>query len=304
MLSIKPRVAFLIAVLAGTVGIVIGHNSPNPSLAPALTCSVMLIYGLWVWRKSADVRQTEQLADSFYYLGFILTLVALITSLIPGKNSNLLLIFGSGLITTAVGLAGRLLLSQFQDSGAQSVDIAEQQLADKIREVTFSINETNRYLNDVRIKSFQEMTDRLTEGYKMFGSTLSGIQGELNILRDQINLINKSTERHFENLEIYSRAAKESTNSIKIFSAQLQEIGPQLEGLTEVIRLQQTCAKSLSDEVSKQLEDTTSRKEKLEHEVQQAHAAVQQVHKNLIDCSKFIIARLSSEKSNEAQRHS
>lgn len=365
MLSFKPRTIFFVAILGGTLGIIIGYATREILVAPILALFVMALYGVWVTRQSAAGESIEQLADSFYYLGFILTLMALIVALIAGRTTNILSIFGTGLITTAVGLAGKLFFSQFQNVGSHAVDVAEQQLAHNITQLAISVNETNRYLNDVRTKASTEITkvvselaqrwdtcfrsmsqavtvsidelsrktaetlaqneQRLTESYRVLGNTVPGIQNELSAFHDIVKKLNSYTQRHVETINTFASSATDSFKQLeeaagstrvvlthlKELDAELgqfhktyQELQKDLQAVTEVIRLHGTNTRALSNEMSNELREIMTRKNLLEQEVQEAQALIQQVHRNLIDCSNFIITRLSTENSNEPKSSS
>lgn len=83
----------------------------------------MLIYIGYVESKQISVSLTDQFADSLYFLGFLMTIVALIFSLIPYATNidtlsaeTVLSRFGIALLTTAFGLGGRVYYSGFGTS--------------------------------------------------------------------------------------------------------------------------------------------------------------------------------------------
>src|SRR5213080_4301537 len=98
-----PRGVFFVAVVAGSVSIFASGSETQQKLI--LTVAVMFIYALWVWRNTRSGLNTEQYADSLYYLGFILTLVSLSASVLPlllseqekPKVDYILTQFGTGL---------------------------------------------------------------------------------------------------------------------------------------------------------------------------------------------------------------
>ena len=82
----------------------------------------MLAYSSLGFVEDKDETLIEQFADSIYYLGFLLTLVALIVSLVflsEQKDNSLVGVgsrFGVALATTVLGLFLRILLTNFRES--------------------------------------------------------------------------------------------------------------------------------------------------------------------------------------------
>ena len=84
-----------------------------------LVVGLMLVYGVVLWMRSRTQYASEGDGETFYYLGFIYTLATLVATFAPLLNSterletrHVLGLFGLGLITTFVGLAGRVVFAQ------------------------------------------------------------------------------------------------------------------------------------------------------------------------------------------------
>ena|GEM_PF-3312533 len=84
-----------------------------------LVVGLMLVYGVVLWMRSRTTYASEGDGETFYYLGFIYTLATLVATFAPLLNSterpetrHVLGLFGLGLITTFVGLAGRVVFAQ------------------------------------------------------------------------------------------------------------------------------------------------------------------------------------------------
>src|SRR5262245_63219931 len=96
-----------------------------------LVVGLMAVYGLVLWIRSRTEYASETDGETFYYLGFIYTLATLVATFAPLLNSaqrpesrHVLGLFGLGLITTFVGLAGRIVFSQTAPGLAQPEDDA------------------------------------------------------------------------------------------------------------------------------------------------------------------------------------
>ena len=84
----------------------------------ALVVGLMLAYGVLLWIRSRTMYAAESDGETFYYLGFIYTLATLVATFAPLLNAaerpdtrHVLGLFGLGLSTTFVGLAGRIVFA-------------------------------------------------------------------------------------------------------------------------------------------------------------------------------------------------
>src|SRR5258708_3670559 len=114
------RVVFIACFLLGGVGIGAGNVFWGPQAGAGLCALAMSAYLAWILKARAVGEQALDLADSFYYLGFLLTLLSLGLALMWYSGEGELSIgtvvfrFGVGLFSTMYGLAGRIVLVQFK----------------------------------------------------------------------------------------------------------------------------------------------------------------------------------------------
>lgn len=115
-LSVKH--AFILAVTIGSLGIFFGVFFHSALLSVVFPLLVMAGYIILVDRSAPDLPKST-IGDSYYYLGFIFTLISLAASLISlsssdGINMNSIIgSFGAALSTTIVGLVARLFITAF-----------------------------------------------------------------------------------------------------------------------------------------------------------------------------------------------
>ncbi|MCK5354114.1 MAG: hypothetical protein KAJ63_03275 [Methyloprofundus sp.] len=113
------RKMFIVALVGGVLSVCLPQFFDLPLLAVVLPLLCMIIY-TWVgYLHSEDSSFMEQFADSVYYLGFLLTLVALVISLYFYQSDTLeagvlTANFSLALITTIFGLAVRIFINNFQ----------------------------------------------------------------------------------------------------------------------------------------------------------------------------------------------
>ena len=118
-LILEVRKMFVIALTGGVLSVCLPQFFNMPLLAVLLPLLCMIIYTWAGYIYSDDSPFMEQFADSVYYLGFLLTLVALVVSLYFYQSDTLetgLLTanFSLALITTIFGLAVRIFINNFQ----------------------------------------------------------------------------------------------------------------------------------------------------------------------------------------------
>src|SRR5687768_2770613 len=107
----KKGIPFIASLFAGVICLVVlGGGDKNFHIAVIATVAVMGGYFGWILWSQREARTYERYADSFYYLGFMLTLSALLVALLGGDTraglelAGVLNKFGLGLVTTLVGL--------------------------------------------------------------------------------------------------------------------------------------------------------------------------------------------------------
>jgi hypothetical protein len=90
-----------------------------PTYVAGWATALMLTYGIVAYRTNEVRLRVDRLGDNFYYLGFIYTLASLSEALIELQSQTdverLLGSFGIALITTIVGIAGRVMFAQMRE---------------------------------------------------------------------------------------------------------------------------------------------------------------------------------------------
>lgn len=118
-LILDVRKMFVVALFSGVLSVCVPQYFNMPLFAVILPLLCMILYAGVGYTYSKDTPFLEQFADSVYYLGFLLTLVALVVSLYFYQSDTLeagLLTanFSLALITTIFGLAVRIFINNFQ----------------------------------------------------------------------------------------------------------------------------------------------------------------------------------------------
>jgi len=134
----------------------------------AVVVALMLVYGVVIWARSQTEYASETDGETFYYLGFIYTLATLVATFAPLLNSSerpesrhVLGLFGLGLITTFVGLAGRIVFAQTAAGEVASPESDARRLGDAYADAARAIERST-----VRIVHAQQRAEgHLTESY-------------------------------------------------------------------------------------------------------------------------------------------
>jgi hypothetical protein len=106
----------------------------GPELVCALAVALMLAYGVAAYHIPAVRLRLDRLGDNLYYLGFIYTLASLSAALVQMRSGievdAVLGNFGVALITTIVGIAGRVVFVQMRSE----IDDVEEEIRRDILE--------------------------------------------------------------------------------------------------------------------------------------------------------------------------
>jgi len=147
-----------------------------------LVVGLMVVYGVVLWIRSRTEHASENDGETFYYLGFIYTLVTLVATFAPLLNSaerpesrHVLGLFGLGLITTFVGLTGRIVFAQTSPGAFASPEIDARRLGDAYAEAARAIERST-----VRIVHAQQRAEgHLSESYSGAVETIRILSGRV-----------------------------------------------------------------------------------------------------------------------------
>lgn len=117
----QMRLLFLATFALASLGAFLSISGAHALYGAGWAILCMIAYAAFVWIRAPANAESEEFADSFYYLGFLLTLVGLIGVLahlgdLKGEAllQGVLRQFGVALATTVVGLLGRIILIMFR----------------------------------------------------------------------------------------------------------------------------------------------------------------------------------------------
>lgn len=167
---------------------------------------VVIFYAVYARKAAVQTRAFEQMGDSCYYLGFLLTLVALLFGLILDGDGGdtvdmggLLAKFGTSLITTVIGLIARVGIVQFR--------LPDDEVEDKNQADMLATGQMLKAEMEIAIKDFQEARKAILERIN-------------NAARQSENRLKQSSEKQAELLE---KLADESLNRMASILGEMEK---------------------------------------------------------------------------------
>ncbi len=203
--NLNYRNIFGLAFVLGTISITLGWKLDSLYLCGVvLPILCMLAYSSLGFIEKKNDTLIEQFADSIYYLGFLLTLVALIVSLVDLSEAEYSLNgvgsrFGIALATTVLGLFLRIILTNFRESFSDKKVILEEQLAKSMKDFSYQVQiqartlrtTTDLYNTSIELsinsmnKSIATLTSGLdsvsTKGIEQVAKTFERTNEQLNL---------------------------------------------------------------------------------------------------------------------------
>ena len=182
--------AVFMGFIAAGVGVILSFSWASRGAAGgarhwtmvALVVGMMMVYGVFLWIRSRTEYASDGDGETFYYLGFIYTLATLVATFAPLLNSSqrldsrrVLGLFGLGLVTTFVGLTGRIVFAQALSGARASPEEDVRRLGDAYADAARAIERST-----VRIVHAQQRAEgHLSESY-------AGAVETIHLLSDRV----------------------------------------------------------------------------------------------------------------------
>lgn len=239
------RVLFLIFLGLGGAGIAAGWFAERllptaglllTAVAPVSAMGVYIYYGISVDRSN---RQSEPFADSIYYLGFLLTLVALIFSMFsiaPGAENiaGLVTRFGVALVTTVIGLAARTYFANFNATPEDELSRLRAQEATSARELRDKYRDLSEMMTlqmEALETTLQKATSDVENMSDKLASSASSLEESVSESVTTIDQLLGSLE------ETTSRFSSELSESMEAASSELEQAGEDLREKVSSVEL-------------------------------------------------------------------
>ena len=294
------KIIFFITYVIGAVIIFLNPNFLGEFTSAFLLTILMVTYLisiLVVKKKTNTFIRDEQMGDSFYYLGFLFTLTALVFSLFSlGTDGidDLLKKFGVAITTTLIGLIGRIIMSQFRESLDEIKEKAESQISAAARKLNVQLESSINILREQSI-IIAKNTDKTLQDSSL---SLRRFMEENNkILQDSTNQSKNVIDEFNKNAQEISK----NLSKINIPTNKFQKFEESVDGFVNTLNnLEQGMKNSLAEseirkiaEQFKSLSNSISSQSKmLNEELVDSKEALQSLSKNLVGVAKFISENL------------
>jgi hypothetical protein len=297
-LTISPslsrlRALFLWSWGIGTFSLIAGaateyfqfHWGVQVMLNVIMPLGVMFVYAVAGKGQDEASGTTDSFADSVYYLGFLLTLVALVMALISMGNSqsgnlDLKLRFGIALLTTIIGLVTRTYYSNFKPSFSDSIQSVEVQMASAATELKDRFHNMSEVLV-VSTEAFQASLGRTSIDLKSasasVGSTSTAFAKRIEKSGDKVGAASESVgdkigtllteidqhvseaeSRIFRSIDRYSQRLEQLVLDPDLLSSKMEPVLDRVElkigAFADGVELHQAQLSSMADENKSVLE--------------------------------------------------
>ena len=321
------RNVFIVFTILGIASVILVGFIDSLALKMLIPALVVFFYAVFIFAKGKNVIHNEQLGDSVYYLGFILTLVALIIALFEISKSpdqeKIIAKFSIALITTVVGIIIRVFMTQFISTKEDVSEITEQQLTDtavnlkihldaSIETFRGFIDEVTRKTSETLEKNTLELIAFLKENLDEFAKASSNIIKNINKastalvnksthLEKSLEDLNSSTENFNTNLQNISSKANSLESSLENLNSNLSKNNPskELANLQNVISTVQHSMISTAEELTKiknivstDLQEISKNKKEIYKSIDDSQTALQKMYSNMASMSDLIVSKL------------
>jgi hypothetical protein len=164
-----------------------------------VTVAIMGAYWLWVVRELKNPITREVFGDSFYYMGFLFTFVALLFAVIGLHEitiSKVVSNMGVALITTIIGLTVRIFYVQFEPI----VNATDEEIVETLGELSDQMNTLGTTFNEnlkrsiagieiYRLETEKQINNLMTGMTNQFGHSVNNFEKSIDEFSNKIKTI-------------------------------------------------------------------------------------------------------------------
>jgi hypothetical protein len=153
---------YIVAVVVGLVPVFVSHQAWMVPLA------VMVVYAAAGYTRAIRTGTIFEFSDSIYYLGFTLSVGALLASLEPFRANRtpdptqIFHLFGLGMLTTLFGVVARTSLQTFHRLPSETVEVVNQRLTAEARRYVERLAALNDDIDKVLTRTATSFAERVT----------------------------------------------------------------------------------------------------------------------------------------------
>ncbi len=236
----------------------------DSDIVAGLAVALMVAYGLVAYRMPEVHIRLDRLGDNFYYLGFIYTLASMSAALSQLRTASniepILGSFGIALITTIVGVAGRVMFAQMRSEIDDFEAIARRDLVqtsndlraqlhislrdfETFQKMVLQVTDESVSRSDTVVagqitkvgKAAQTVADEISSAFKRNQTpaeslikAISDISSSVDEMTTRLAAVELPTDKINDQLK---KIGDELENSINRVSSSLEELGKQMAGI-------------------------------------------------------------------------
>jgi methyl-accepting chemotaxis protein len=257
---VSVRALFMISTLVGSLALIVGVFANSRMASIVLPTIVMFVYIYLTSKKStAKDIPMSRIGDSYYFLGFTLTLVSLVASLslISSDNINLESIistFGAALVTTIVGLIARLSFTTLANSHEtnrerldeeieRSMSKFSSQLERLVQDVNTAVTTVNTQFQEVQLKVVDQYKSGMGKGLEEYQDSVNSLSKRLDGIEVSSDLVMKPMNKALNELiqtvteykGVYTETNKDLANANKELVSNLSGAASYVEKHIEAV---------------------------------------------------------------------
>lgn len=210
----------------------------NSDIVAGLAVALMVAYGLIAYRVPEVHLRLDRLGDNFYYLGFIYTLASMSAALLQLRTEQniepILGSFGIALITTIVGVAGRVMFTQMRSEIDDFEAIARRDLVQTSNDLRAQLHLSLR-----DFETFQKMVLQVTD---------ESISRSDTVVADQVTQVGAAAKTAAGEI---SSAFKRNQTPAKSLITAISDISNSVDELTQRLRTVELPTDKINDQLKK-----------------------------------------------------
>lgn len=188
-----------------------------------------------------SVRETEvssdSKGDSVYYLGLLFTFIALVAALVAfdwesdaTRTIGVIRNFGVALVTTIVGLAGRVWYAMSADAPGDLEDVIRSDLEDAVSEMKGSLDRAREHL-EILANTFADVGEAMAATVQRVSATADKAAQTTEVLEEQTNVVAGTVESLAGTMNAFHYAVEGGTGAARGLRESLGGIGDRLASL-------------------------------------------------------------------------
>ena len=292
------------------------------TLAIGTPLVIMIAYGAIVLNKGRNVAPYDVLGDSIYYLGFLITLFALVLALLAAGGTTdqafnkVLPQFAIALISTVVGLFARVVVAQFSSNDEDLLEVSEKSLVDSATafraELDISLETYKNFTTRVE-KEVQEIVQNSTIQLTTFFEKNSEEFSEKSIkVLDALALssetLNKKTQQIETSLDLLNKGISDFNNNLGSADKEILSLkntfselsnnfvnNNMLEDLKNFPKAINEYTENIESIKKLLLQDSeliSNMKDDIQNNLQKSNEAMISVHDNMLDAARVVVEKL------------